>query len=434
MIIGIDASRANRDHKSGTEWYSYYLIRWIAKLDSKNQYILYTDTPLKGGLLDLTTKQHICDLNLARGFVEYDEDGYQILKSPHNNFKAKILKWPFNFFWTQGRMSLEMLFNKPDILFIPSHVLPLIHPEKSLVTLHDIGFKRHDRLYSHEQMGPENKGIRRVIDFFVKLFTLGKYSATSTDYQIWSTLFALRRAKRIITVSNFSKKEFIDVYGDSKNKATLSDKVKVVYNGYNKFLFKKMDNKEKQKEVLNKYDIETPYILYVGRLERKKNTPALIEAFSIMRDKNKDIQHKLVLVGDACFGYDEVKYQIQEYLLEDEVIMPGWVEETDMQSVYCGADAFIFPSLYEGFGIPVIQAMACEVPVAASNASSIPEVVGDAALLFDPNDVDSMAKAMTKVIIDSALRERLVERGRKQVENFNWEKCAKETLEVINSL
>ena len=137
MLIGIDASRANRSHRTGTEWYSYYLIRWLAKLDADNQYILFTDKPLVGGLLDLTTKQYNgSDYKCRQDRADYDKEGYQIIKSPFNNFRAKILNWPFLYFWTQGRLSLEMILNKVDILFIPAHTLPIIHP-KSRISVQD---------------------------------------------------------------------------------------------------------------------------------------------------------------------------------------------------------------------------------------------------------------------------------------------------------
>jgi glycosyltransferase involved in cell wall biosynthesis len=434
MLIGIDASRANREHKSGTEWYSYYLIRWLAKLDSKNQYVLYTDKPLRGGLVDLTTAQHVCDLNIPESKVEFNKDGEQILKSPYNNFKAKVLKWPFIFFWTQGRLSLEMLLKRVDILFIPAHTLPIIHPKKSIVTIHDIGFERDRFLYEREPMGPEYKIGRRIIDFFVKLFTLGKYGANTLDYLSWSAKYALKHAKKIIAVSNFSKNEILGVYGTEKNKVALNNKIKVIYNGFNKFLYKKIEDKNEIKEVLGKYGISAPYILYIGRLEKKKNTPALIEAFAMMRERNKNIKHKLVLVGDASFGYDEVNYMVEEFLLDDDVIMPGWIEEIDMPYIYSAATAFIFPSFYEGFGIPLLQAMACEVPILASQAASIPEVVRDAAILFEPHNTQAMSESLGKIITDNGLRERLIIRGRERVKNFSWEKCAQETLNEIRGL
>ncbi len=434
MLIGIDASRANRDHKSGTEWYSYYLIRWLAKLDPKNQYILYTDKPLKGGLLDLTSREYVYREKENNGEVEFDKDGYQRIKSPYNNFKAKILKWPFTFLWTQGGLSLEMLFRKPDVLFVPAHALPIIHPRNSVVTIHDVGFERYRLLYGRDRIGPEDKSGRKLINFFVRLFTFGKFSANSMDYLRWSTMFALKNAKRIITVSDYSKKEIKEIYGGLEKMPSLDGKIKVIHNGYNKYIYKDVKSDGKINEVLKKYSIEKPYLLYVGRLERKKNTPLLIEAFAIMRDKNKGVKHKLILVGDANFGYDEVKYVIEEYLLEDEVVMPGWIEEEDMPYVYCGSDGFIFPSLYEGFGIPLLQAMSCGAPVTASRASSIPEVVGDAALLFDPRNVEEIADSMEELINDKRLRDDLVERGKERVKNFSWEKCARETLDTIEDV
>ncbi len=434
MLIGIDASRANRDHKSGTEWYSYYLIRWLSRLDAENQYILYTDKPLKGGLLDLTSKEYSRGEKPENGEVEFDKDGYQKIKSPHKNFKAKILKWPFNFLWTQGALSLEMLLREPDVLFVPAHALPIIHPRNSVVTVHDVGFERHCLLYDRGQIGPDARNGRRLINFLVKLFTFGKFSANSMDYLKWSTGFSLKNAKKIITVSNYSKKEIMKIYGRLKSMPPLGDKIKVIHNGYNKHIYNNLKPGAKTDEVLERYGIERPYLLYVGRLDKKKNTPALIEAFAIMRDKNKDIKHKLVLVGDADFGYDDVKYMIEEYLLEDEVIMPGWVEEEDMPFVYRGSDGFVFPSLYEGFGIPLLQAMSCESPITASRAASIPEVAGEAALLFNPRDVEEIADSMEKIIADKRLRDDLIKRGKERVKNFSWEKCARETLETINKL
>ena len=159
MLIGIDASRANRKYKGGTEWYAYYLIRQLAKIDSTNQYVLYSDKPLTGGLIDLTDEGG--EVNGKIDLVK----GCQKINSPHNNFRAKILNWPFFYLWTQARLSLEMLFHPPDRLFIPSHVLPAIHPKKSLVTIHDIGFERAKELYSSDKIGPGEGLSGKGFDF-----------------------------------------------------------------------------------------------------------------------------------------------------------------------------------------------------------------------------------------------------------------------------
>jgi glycosyltransferase involved in cell wall biosynthesis len=426
MLIGIDASRANRDHKSGTEWYSYYLIRWLAKLDSKNQYILYSDKPLQGGLVDLMTEQYFSERGCEK--KEYGKDGFQIIKSPFNNFQGKILDWPFGFFWTLGRLSLEMIFKRPDVLFVPAHSLPLFFPKKTINTIHDVAFEKNSFLYQIDNIGPEKTILRNIFSFFIKIFTRGKYGANSIDYLRWSTKFSLKNAKKIITVSNFSREEIL------KMQITDGEKVKVIYNGYNKFLYRKINDEERINEILDKYGIERPFILYVGRLEKKKNTPALIEAFCLMRENNRDIKHKLVLIGDASFGYDEVKYVIREFDLETEIIMPGWAEEDDLPYIYNAASIFVFPSKYEGFGIPLLQAMSCEVPIASSSIPVLREVAGEAASFFDPGDINSIEDSLVNLAKDSKLREELIKRGIERVKNFSWEKCAKETLREINSL
>jgi len=427
MLIGIDASRANINRKTGTEWYSYYLIRWLAKLDKKNKYILYTDKPLKCGLLDLISKQYFDNSDEKNKDIEIDKNGYQKIKSPYNNFKVKILKWPFNYFWTQGRMSLEMLIHPPDILFVPSHTLPIVHPKKSIVTIHDIGYEKNCKIYNKHEIIRNSSFKKRIIDFIVLLFTFAKYRANEVDYLQWSTKYAIKKAYKIITISNFSKKEIVKFYKLNNNK------IEVIYNGYNKFLYKKINDQEKINNILNKYGIEKPYLFYIGRIEKKKNISVLIEAFAILKEKNKNLNHKLVLAGMASYGYDEIKYMIREFDLIDYVIMPGWIDECDIPYLYNGAFAFIFPSNYEGFGIPTLQAMACGVPILASNTSSIPEIVGDSALLFDQRYALSISDAIEKIILDLKLRENLIKKGFERVKNFSWEKCTKETLKELIS-
>lgn len=417
MIIGIDASRANRKYKSGTEWYSFYLIKELARIDQDNQYILYTDVALEKSLANLTPANISLDSDI-------DKKGFQKVASPHNNFKAKVLKWPLPFFWTQLRLSWEMILHSPDALFIPAHTLPFIYPKNSVMTIHDLGFERDRQLYSNELMG-KSALMRRILNFIVKIFSLGKYGANPLDYLSYSTRFALKHAKKIITISNFSKKEICDIYPVN------GENIQVIYHGVNRALYRKIDDQEKIDKVLNKYGINAPYIFYVGRLEKKKNTPNLVDAFSIMREKHKGIKHKLVLVGAASLGFDEVKYIIQQFHLDDEVIITGWVPEEDMPYIFNGATAFIFPSFYEGFGMPLLQAMACGTPVIASNMTSIPEIANNAALLFDPNDKVEMASVMFRIITDRELRDGLIVKGYENVAKFNWEKCARETLKAL---
>lgn len=422
MIIGIDASRANRKYKGGTEWYSYYLIKGLAKIDSENQYILYTDRPLSPDLCDLTG-------NDGGSNVENIMSGrYQKIKSPHNNFKAKILNWYFPYLWTQLRLSWEMIFHAPDVLFIPAHALPYFHPKKSIVTIHDIGFEREKDLYSSDKLGPGGEWLSKLFNLLIKLFTIGKFDSNIIAYHSWSTRHALKRAKKIITVSEFTKQELQEVYGAP------GPKIDMVYNGYNMDLYKPVNDEKEKEHVLRKYDIKTPYIFYVGRLEKKKNIARLVSAFSIMKEKYKHLRHKLVLAGNAGLGFDDVKYAIEEFDLNDEVIITGWAPEQDMPYLYSGAALFVFPSLYEGFGIPLLQAMAMNVPIAAARAGAIPEIAEDAAWLFNPYDDYDIAEKMAEILTDKSLGDKLIEAGKKRKVYFSLEKCARETLEIMKKL
>ncbi|MDD4901044.1 MAG: glycosyltransferase family 1 protein [Patescibacteria group bacterium] len=421
MLIGLDASRANRRFKSGTEWYAYYLIKELAKIDSTNQYLLYSDKPLTGGLADLA------GANPDNGREITVKRGCQIIKSPHHNFKAKILAWPFSYLWTQVRLSLEMLVEPPDALFIPAHTLPLIHPKKSVVTIHDVGFERAKELYGSDNLGPSGGWIGKIFGLFIKLFTGGKFRANKLDYHSWSTKFALEHAKKIIAVSEFTKQEMIDIYGAS------GEKIEVVHNGFNSELYKKISDKNEIEKTLKKYGIKAPYIFYVGRLEKKKNTARLVNAFAIMKEKYKT-NHKLVLVGNADLGFDEVKYVIEEFDLQNDVIITGWVPELDIPYLYGGAALFVFPSLYEGFGIPLVQAMASGVPVTASDIPSIRETTAGAAWLFNPLDKRDIAEKMAKVLSDKKLAADLIAKGHARASDFSLLKCAQETLAVIKKM
>ncbi|MDP2944017.1 MAG: glycosyltransferase family 1 protein [bacterium] len=404
MIIGIDASRANLIHKTGTEWYSFYLIKNLAAIDKANTYWLYLNKPARSELIEA------------------------VRDNP--NFSFKFLKWPFFSFWTLGRLTLEMLWCRPDVLFVPAHTLPLFSPRRTLNTIHDIAFVREANLYRAVEAKTGSAGARRLINFFVKLLTLGRYRSDSVDYLYWSTAFALRHARKIIAVSEFTKQDILNLYPK-----TPADKVVVIHNGYNNELYRRLPaTPAKTAAVLDKYALEAPYFLYVGRLEKKKNISALVEAFASLKENHPEIKAKLVLIGDAGFGYDEIRYTIEEFNLNRKVVMPGWAAEEDMPYIMNAAAAFIFPSKHEGFGIPVLQALACGVPTAVSDLSVLREIAGDAVLYFNQNDKHLLAEAMEKILTDEDLRKTLVTRGLDRVKKFSWRKCAEETLALIENL
>lgn len=424
MLIGIDASRANRSHKSGTEWYSYHTIRALAQIDRQNQYILYTDTPLTEGLIDLRPEG---ENSSPESSIKVR--GRQKIRSPHNNFTAKVLGWPWKFFWTQGRLSLEMLFHRPDILFVPAHALPIIHPRNSVVTIHDIGFRSDPHLYERARVGAETRRRHRILDVLVKILTLGKYSANTFDYLEWSTRFSLKKARRIVAISNFTKEELCHAYQPNPEKIT------VIYNGYVKEMYKPIPANDESQAVITRYGIKSPYIFYIGRLDKKKNITTLIEGFAHFKQRQgSQFKHQLCLVGDASFGFDEVKYTIDQYNLTNDIVMTGWVREEDIPHMFARADVFVFPSNYEGFGIPLLQAMATDTPIIASKAASIPEVVGEAGLLFDPKNPEEIAACLEQITTNQTLRQQLIQAGRERIKYFSWERSAHELITLFEGI
>lgn len=376
MIIGVDASRANKLYKTGTEWYSYHSIQELKKIaDPEDQFILYSRESLAGGL--------------------------EILPK---NWQSKVLRWPPQKLWTQIRLSLEMFFHPPEMLFVPAHVIPFFYPKKVLTTCHDVGFLRLPELYSKIELAYHRFALRTTC----------------------------RHAQKIIAVSEFTKKELMELTGISP------ERVAVVYNGYDRNRYKVIEGQTAVERVLKKYNLSKPYILYIGRLEFKKNTPGLVQAFGILKKSSQfralSSKLKLVLAGQPGFGFEKVTEAIVENDLHDEVILPGWVDEEDLPLLINGADLFIFPSFYEGFGIPVLEAMACGTPVVASDIESIRETANEAVYFVDPWKPENIAAGIARVLSDESLREELKIRGLAQVEKFSWEKCAKETLAVIQQM
>jgi len=285
----------------------------------------------------------------------------------------------------------------PDVLFVPAHVLPLVHPRSSVVTVHDLGYLYYP-------------GAHRFLD--------GLYLNLSTRYNA-------RAASRVIAISQATKDDLVQQCGIEP------DKITVVYFGYDETM-QPVEDEATIEKVKARYGIRGDYVLHVGTLQPRKNLGRLLEAYAMVRKQAKRGEPPcLVMAGRKGWLCDQIFQHIVRLGLESEVILPGYVPRDDLPALLSGARLFVFPSLYEGFGLPVLEAMACGTPVLCSNVSSLPEVAGDAALLVDPLDVKSMAEAMNRLLQDEGLRSQLVERGYRQVRQFSWERCARETLAVL---
>lgn len=234
----------------------------------------------------------------------------------------------------------------------------------------------------------------------------------------------LKFADRIIAVSEQTKKDLINAMNVPE------EKIKVIYEAANE-QFMPMD-KAYCRNSLSRYNITDPFILYVGTLEPRKNIPKLIKAF--YKIKKLGINHKLVIAGKKGWNYKEIFETIKNLKLQTDVLFTGYMPEEDLPILYNAADLFVYPSLYEGFGLPPLEAMACGTPVITSNTSSLPEVVGDAGVIVDPCNVGGLANVMYEVLINESLREDMRTKGLERARMFSWERTAKETLQAYEGL
>ncbi|HEB01487.1 MAG TPA: glycosyltransferase family 1 protein [Candidatus Portnoybacteria bacterium] len=360
MTIGINASAAFKPQRTGVEEYTYQLLKHLAKLDVSHQVVLYLNKKSKPENQDLA--------QLA-------------------NFSIKYLSLPF--LWTQLRLAAEMKTHQPDVLFIPVHILPLIHPKNSVVTIHGLEYEYYPEMYP---------------PFHLR-------------YLRWATQYALQKAKKIITVSENTKQDLIKFYQADP------EKIKVVYHGVSQPA--KVSQSSSQ-------PVSQPFILSIGRLEIRKNIIGLIRAFNKLK-KEENHPHQLVLVGGPGYGHQQILDEINHSPFKKEIVLTNYVSEEEKASLLSRADIFVFPSFYEGFGLPILEAMAAHCPVITSNISSLPEVAGQAALLVTPKKVDEIAEAMTKLIKDKDLKLRLVAKGIDNIKRFSWSKCAQETWQILTS-
>lgn len=290
---------------------------------------------------------------------------------------------------------LRTYTEKLDLLHTQYH-LPLISHCHGVITLHDVSFLRYPEFFSKE------------IYLRLKL----------------SLPYSIRKAKKIITVSEFSKKEIMEFYRIDEKK------IDVIYNGISE-IFKPVDA---EKGILNKYGITKPYILSVSNLQPRKNLSRLIKAFVSLLKSNEKFPYTLVIVGRRLWLYNEIFSEIRNSPYKERIVLTDYVPEKDLVYLYNCADVFVYPSLYEGFGLPVLEAMACGCPVVTSNVSSLPEISGSAAFPVDPYNIDAIAKAILTVITNTYLKERLRAEGLKQSQKFSWKNTAEKTLEVYEQI
>lgn len=295
--------------------------------------------------------------------------------------------------WTMAGLSKKLHSDrdKLDVFFSPTHYLPFFIPFPSVVSILDVSYLHFPELFKKKDL------------YQLKLW--GGYS--------------IRKASRIITISESSRSDIIKAYG------VIPDKVVVAYPG-----LIKRDESKSMDELGKKYGVKGRYILFVGTLQPRKNIKKLVEAFSKLKDNDVD----LVIVGKKGWMFDEIIASPSEYGVKNRVKFLETVDDEELPTFYKNAVFFILPSLYEGFGLPVLEAMEYGCPVIISNISSLPEAGGDAALYVNPDDVSDITDKMQKLLDDGSLRKDLVARGHEQVKKFSWKKTAEQTIKVFEGL
>lgn len=363
MHIGIDASRGAQLKPTGTEQYSREIIQHLAAQAPADRITLYVNSWA-------------------------DQDW----RPPAG---VGVREIPMKRGWTHARLSLEMLQAPPDVLFVPAHSIPLWHPPATVVTIHDLGYRKFPE--AHDQ--------------------------AARAHRIWSTRFSVRAARRIIAVSESTRRDLLELEGVS------SSRVRVVHHGCDPTL-QPVEQADKLAEVRQRYRLPERFFLFVGTLQPRKNLERLILAHRALLERQPEAP-ALVLAGQEGWLSTDIVREAKYGRSAASVILPGYVAREDLAALLSASEAFVYPSLYEGFGMPVLEAMACGAPVLTSTTSSLPEVAGDAALLVNPLHTNEISQALERLWSDAELRRDLRERGLRRALEFRWERAAQQTLDVL---
>lgn len=379
--IGIDISTLlNHGPDIGAGRYIINLVRNLLEIDNKNTYVLtgrYTST-------------------------EYLEIAYNLKKDFENNkIELKFYRTPQKKLdlWNRFKFPpIEFLGFKADILHCPDYLIPPTLNKNIVLTIHDLAFIRF----------PEFN-----FDWFVKKYT----REVKKNVQI---------SKKIIADSKSTKNDIVKFF--KINPA----KVEVVYLSAES-IFIKLPEKDKNKNVLKKYKINKKYILSVGTIEPRKNFITLIKAFNLIKQKKTDTDYKLVIAGRTGWKSEATYEEREKSPYREDILFSGRVPDQDLVQIYNQAELFVYPSLFEGFGLPPLEAMSCGLPVIASDTSSLKEVIGNAGMLVTAGDESKLKKQILHVLENEEIKEELKGKSLIRAKKFSWEETARKTLEIYHS-
>ena len=355
----------------GIGTYVRNLLRHLSRLDKDTEYLL------------------LCRVEDS-GIAEELGENFRAIAEPARPYSAS----------EQLRIPLDLRREKVDLFHAPHYVLPPLTPCKSVVTIHDCIHLRFPQYLPNR---------------------------LAYGYARSSLWIATHRANRVMTVSEASKRDILRYF------RIPHAKVDVIYNAIDE-RYGEPPSADEISRVQERYQLNAPYVLYAGNIKPHKNLERLIEAFHALRQDPELAHVKLLIIGDEISKYATLRRAVHKYKLHKHVRFFGFVQDKTLAVLYRLARVFVFPSLYEGFGLPPLEAMASGTPVITSDVSSLPEVVGDAALLIDPLDPAAIAEAMRRVLMDSDLHEDLRQRGFKRVREFSWDRSIRRVREIYGEV
>ena len=379
MKIGIEAQRIFRKKKHGMDMVALELIRNLQSIDTGNEYLIFVKPDVDDTVLEETA-----------------------------NFKIVKLKGGFYPLWEQFSLPHAAKKAGCQLLHCTSNTAPIFTSVPLIVTLHDI--------------------IYMESSYFKIL------RGTGTLYQKFGNLYRkmvvpkiVKRSKKIITVSHFEKNRIGQFFGMANSSQLIA-----VYNGVSEY-FNTVTNPEELRRVKIKYNLPDRYFFFLGNTDPKKNTRGTLQAFSdFLKQTGSDI--KLVMLDYDRQELEKLLNEIGDKELIKQIVLTGYVVNTDLPSVYCQSELFLYPSLRESFGIPMLEAMACGVPVITSNTSSMPEVAGNGAIIIDPFKPEEITAAMIQILSNQELRADLIHKGLVQAEKFSWRAMAEHVLEIYRQM
>ncbi len=370
LTVGIDIRRAG---PFGVGTYTKNLVQSLLRVAPENEYVL------------IGRREHLEQLGPLSG-----------------NVRLEVYERRYNARWSHLEYGLVVYRLGVDVFHMPHRWVPLTTPSPYVATLHDL----NNILYPDEDASRYMQRIR--------LATLGR---------------GLRRAERVIAVSEATKKDAV------KRLAVPEEKIRVVYDAVDEQVSQPVKEQERR-TTLERYSITDPFILYAGRIQIHKNVPRLIEAFAVVKSKLENHWKfhnlRLIIIGDDISAFPNVRHTVMRTRMQDSVRFLGFVPIETLRVFYACATAFLFPSLYEGFGLPPLEAMAHGTPVVTSNESSLPEAVGQAAILVNPENVFDIARGLEQVLVDDDRRAELRRRGFEQLRKFSWDESAKKVVEIYH--